>query len=76
MHESTPHAATGDSNAEPAEDSARDAALGRAVIITQPSIARRVSASSAFEPREEGTLDSLILSASFLRVSASKIACP
>ena len=71
MHGSTLHAATGASNAEPAEDSAWDPALRGAAGLKRtvnhcadPSLAPHVSAPSAFEPREEETLDSLILSAS------------
>ena len=67
----TLHTAAGGSNAEPAENSARGAALRRwraskeSCIVTQPSLAPRVSASSAFEPGEEETPDSLILSAAY-----------
>ena len=75
MRGSTPHIAAGGSNAEPAEDSARDAASGEAAGLpgfvdhyADPSQTERVSASSALEPREEGTLD---ISHS-LRVSASE----
>ena len=60
----TLRAATGGSNAEPAEDSARDAALGGAGGLKRivhdyanPSLTPRVSAPSAFEPGEEETLD-------------------
>jgi len=77
----TPHAATGGSNAEPAEDSTRDAAFGGAAGLKRivnnyadPSLTPHVSAPSAFEPGEEETLD---LSSSLrfslrLCVSASK----
>jgi hypothetical protein len=81
MRGSTLRAATGGSNAEPAEDSARDAAFGGAPGLKRtvhhyadPSLAPRVSAPSAFEPGEEETLD-LSSSPRFsprLRVSASK----
>jgi hypothetical protein len=81
MHGSTLHAATGASNAEPAEDSAWDPALRGAAGLKRtvnhcadPSLAPHVSAPSAFEPREEETLD-LSSSPRFsprLRVSASK----
>jgi hypothetical protein len=75
----TSNARRGD--AEPAEDSARDAALGGAAGLKRivhhyadPSLTPRVSAPSAFEPGEEETLD-LSSSPRFsprLRVSASK----
>ena len=64
MRGSTLPAATGGSNAEPAEDSARDAALGGAASLksiphhyADPSLAERVSASSALEPGEGEILD-------------------
>jgi hypothetical protein len=79
MRGQTPLAATGGSNAEPAEDSARDAASGEAAALPRivnhyadPSQTERVSASSALEPGEEGTLDTSHSLRVFLRVSASK----
>ena len=64
--------AAGGSNAEPAEDSARDAAIGEAAGLKRIvhhyanlSLTPRVSASSALEPGEQEPPDSLILSASF-----------
>ena len=64
MHWSALHGATGGSNAEPTEVSARDADLGGAAGFKKtvhryanPSLTPRVSAPSAFEPGEEDTLD-------------------
>jgi hypothetical protein len=80
MHGLPPRAATGGSNAEPAENSARDAALGRAASLKRivhyyanPSLATRVSAPSAFEPGEDETPDSLILSAFFSASSRLRV---
>jgi hypothetical protein len=79
MRGQKPRTATGASNAEPAEDSAREPALGEAAGLPRivnhhadPSQTERVSASSALEPGEEGTLDISHSLRVFLRVSASK----
>src|ERR1019366_1101106 len=71
MHGSPPRAATGASNAEPAENPTRDADSGRVAgfkklvqYYAHPSLTPRVSAPSAFDSGEEETPDSLILSAS------------
>ena len=81
MRGSTPHAATGGSNAEPAEDSARDAVIDGAAGLKRIAhhyanslLVPRVSAPSAFELGEAETLD-LSSSPHFsprLRVSVSK----
>jgi hypothetical protein len=78
MRGQKPRTATGGSNAEPAEDSARDAASGEAAGLPRivnhhadPSQTERVSASSALEPGEEGTLDISHSLRVFLRVSAA-----
>ena len=80
MRGSTRRAATGGSNAEPTEDSARDAALGGAAGLNRvvrhyvnPSLAPRVSAPSAFEPGKEEPPDSLILSAFFSASSRLRV---
>jgi len=81
MHGMTLHTATGGSNAEPAEDSARDATLRERAGLQRivhhygnPSLTPRVSAPSALEPGEEEPL--YLLSSPRLsprlRVSASK----
>jgi hypothetical protein len=80
VHGATPRAATGGSNAEPAEDSARDAALSGAAGFQRIvdhyadfSLTSRVSASSALESGEQGPPDSLILSAFFSASSRLRV---
>jgi hypothetical protein len=80
MHRSPRRAATGGSNAEPAEDSARDATSGRAAGLKRIvnyyanlSLTPHVSAPSAFEPGEEEPPDSLILSAFFSASSRLRV---
>jgi hypothetical protein len=59
-----PRAAAGGPNAEPAEDSASGATLGRVAGLKRivhcygdPALTKRVSAPSAFEPGEQKTLN-------------------